>query len=101
MQRRVERRFIFTQLSAIPIFFGAMIGVILLVLRPLLRLFEIRLDAPAVLDVRLIVVIVLFSIALSIAAILAFCAGRLFLVWIGLLSAEEAQGYPYSKPWER
>lgn len=99
MRRRVEKRFVFTQLSAVPIFFGALMATGFFVFLPLVRLFEVDLDAPA--DAKLIVVLVLFGVALLVAVSAAWYAWRRFLVWIGLLSAEEAEGYPYSEPWKR
>jgi hypothetical protein len=71
----------------------------LILVVPLARLFG---SAPASLgDVPAFLGAILFIGAMGVAVPTALYAWRLVLMCLGLLSREEAKGYPYSKPWAR
>jgi hypothetical protein len=97
MLDHIEKRFIFTQLSAVLIFCGAL-WVTLLVVVPLWHLLGLSPDSRA--DFRLLLALVLLLIALAGFVTGFWFAWRLLLVRMGMLSAREARGYPYSKPWK-
>ena len=98
MRQRIERRFLFTQLSAVFVVTGAMILALFLVV-PLARLFGLAPGGLA--DVPAFPGAALFIGAMVVAVPIALYAWRLLLIRLGLLSRREADGYPYSKPWER
>jgi hypothetical protein len=84
--RRNHLRFLFSQLSAITVFL-----VVLFVGVFLLRGLGVHPTGWFVLGVVAGLVLV--------SALTTALWGKV-LVWLGVLSAEEARGYPYSKPWE-
>jgi hypothetical protein len=93
--RRNRLRFLFSQLSAIPVFLSA-------VLAGVFVLWELRACAPArPPEWAVLVAIVAVGAGLALLSALAMALWGKMLVCLGVLSAEEARGYPYSKPWER
>jgi hypothetical protein len=97
MRRRIEKRFVFTQLSAVLIFCGALWVALLVVMR-LWHLLGLTPDSAE--HFRMVPGLVLLLIVLAGFVTGAWYAWRVLLVRLGLLSAEEAKGYPYSKPWK-
>ena len=95
--RRSRIRFLFTQLSA-PVVWFSTVGIVGLLL---VREF----DALSWVDERpgsLLQVLGIGAVGAVIAfvGVLAMVAWGRLLVMIGLLTKEEARGYPNSKPWE-
>ena len=98
MRRRIEKRFMFTQLSAIVVGCGAM-WVALMLIVPLSRVFGF--SPGGLVDVPVLPGVLLFLLAMAVVVPAAWYAWKWLLVCVGLLSRREAEGYPYSKPWER
>jgi hypothetical protein len=98
MRQRIEKRFYFTQLSAVLVGTGALLLALYLVV-PLSRLFGLAPGGLA--DVPVLLGLCLFIAAMVVVVPTVFYAWRLLLVRLNLLSRSEANGYPYSKPWER
>jgi hypothetical protein len=95
--RRSRIRFLFAQLSAFVAFFVS-VGIVLLVLG---RVFDLRSWASewpgSAIQMAGVVGAVVAVGCIGMLAVVLW--GRL-LVAIGLLTREEARGYPYSRPWE-
>jgi hypothetical protein len=91
--RRYLRRFLFTQLSAIAVFCSALLlGAV--VVKGVVGPIATQARGWSTLNV----VVVLGMVGLAFVAMALW--GKV-LVWLGVLTAEEARGYPYSKPWEQ
>jgi hypothetical protein len=92
--RRYPFRFLFSQLSAIAVFAAALlVGAVALrtVFAP-----------PGAQATGWSAVATMTALAaLFVFAVLAMFLWGKVLVRLGVLTAEEARGYPYSKPWER
>jgi hypothetical protein len=89
---KAEPRFYFSQLSALAVIGVAFLGWCLIV-----RSIFGPIDSDA---------IGAFGLLAFLVGTFVFCSAaiglwRLLLVRLGLLSREEARGYPYSRPWER
>ena len=90
MRRPFEKKYLFTQLSA-PLV--GSVGVFLLI-----RLFHSVADFNSFSgNFKVLLTRALFLIGLMVFMVLW---GRI-LVWLGILTREEAKGYPYSNPWEK
>lgn len=94
MKSSYPKKFLFTQLSAPIIGFGSWFLVLFLIkdnLRSFLDSNSYSILLRISIYVGLFIVVVLGSILIW---------GRI-LVLLGILTKEEAKGYPYSKPWEK
>jgi len=91
-------RFLFTQLSALPVFFITM-GIVVLLLGRIIDLPSWLRERPGS-AMQVLGLIVAVS-AIGCVGILGMVLWGRLLVVVGLLAKEEARGYPYSKPWEK
>lgn len=90
--RRIPLRFVFTQLSA------PVVGCTMAILScEILKKTEILTLSTDMTSLQTLLFVVLLLAALIMYMILW---GRVLVV-LGALSKEEAQGYPYSRPWEK
>jgi len=92
-----NRRFVLTQLSAIPVVCGAVIvsgWITKLLFAPIIHEIVILHPSRALIPVSALVIE-----ALILTYIGLWVWGR-FLVVAGILTSKEAKGYPFSRPWE-
>lgn len=89
---KAEPRFYFSQLSALAVIALAFLGWCLIV-----RTSFGPINSDAIGALRLGA----FLVGAFVFCVAAIVLWRLLLVRLGLLSREEARGYPYSRPWER
>lgn len=94
MKASCPKKFLFTQLSAPIIGFLALFLVLILTKEHFRVFFTLE---PLSLFLKVGVVIALFLFVLLGSM---YVWGRV-LVRLGILTKEEAKGYPYSKPWEK
>jgi hypothetical protein len=73
--------------------------VALMLIVPLSRVFGF--SPGGLVDVPVLPGVLLFLLAMAVVVPAAWYAWKWLLVCVGLLSRREAEGYPYSKPWER
>jgi len=88
MKKRIGK-YLFTQISGL---FVALISVFVLILL-------IRKIQPSLLDLADLLSISIFMIFFLSVLIGSMILWGKLLVFVGLLTEEEAKGYPYSKPW--
>ena len=93
MRKAYPRKFIFTQISAPFVGFAGVFLTIFI----LNRLHWIP-DPKTEPNLIKILIIVILFITVLIGSMVLW--GRI-LVMLGILTEEEAKGYPYSKPWEK
>ena len=89
---RIEGRFFFSQLSALAVIALAFFGWVAIVKSTFGPLRVVTVGG--------------IGVVLFLMGAFVFCAAcvfvwRLLLVRLGFLSSEEAQGYPYSRPWTK
>ena len=87
-----EPRFYFSQLSGLAVIAVAFIGWCLIVR---------SIFGPINSDAIGAVILAAFLVGALVFCAAAIGVWRFLLVRLGLLSREEARGYPYSRPWER
>jgi hypothetical protein len=88
MKKRIGK-YIFTQSS------GVVVGLILVYLLILI----IRKLRPSLLDFTDSLSIIVFTICVLLAFVFIMTLWGKVLIAVGLLTKEEAKGYPYAKPW--
>ena len=97
MKNWVSPRFLFTQLSALLVFVGTMSVAGILLVRSLGWSDSLRQRPASGWEVVQIVGAVVGLGAVGLTATVLW--GKLLVV-VGVLTKEEARGYPYSRPWE-
>jgi hypothetical protein len=91
---KIERRFYFSQVSALIVIFLASFAWI-----GMAKVVIASLETPAHPSVSLRIAVLLIGAPLFCA--LAVRLWRSFLIYPRILSREEAHGYPYSRPWRQ
>jgi hypothetical protein len=94
---RSQGRFVFTQFSAI-VAFLVTVGIVVLLLGRVVDLESWARERPSS-EMQVLGVSVACA-AIGCVGILGMVLWGKLLVVIGLLTKEEARGYPYSKPWQ-
>jgi len=89
--RREHRKFIFTQIS----------GVIIGLTSPFVLILLVKYLYPSVLTFKSPLYTLIFSLIWMLALVGSIILWGRLLVILGVLSKEEAKGYPHSKPWEK
>jgi hypothetical protein len=94
-RKKIHGRFLFTQLSAIPVFVG-----ISLLCSWLVKPWLEPLNSPST-QKNEIVIPILASVSIWVIMIVVgwWIWSRLLVLW-GFLTLKEVKGYPYSRPWE-
>ena len=90
MKRSFHKKYLFTQLSAPVVGFA---GVFLLI-----QYMHSVLDFNFT---RTLFHVIFFGIVFIIVLMSFMILWGRILVWLGILTREEAKGYPYSKPWDK
>ena len=94
---KTKRKFLFTQLSAVIVICGAMIAsawVVKWIVVTTIQEIENLRGSSAIAPV-----LALGAVWLALTGVTVWAWGKL-LVMMGILTPEEAKGYPFSRPWE-
>jgi H+/Cl- antiporter ClcA len=94
-KRKPYPRFIFTQIS------GVIVGLVVAFIAVYLSYTRMKYIFESNNDHFPLFPVMLVSIAFVVTVIGSMKLWGLLLVKTGILSKEEAKGYPYSKPWEK
>jgi hypothetical protein len=94
MMSRSQGRFLFTQVSALVVFFVT-VGVVVLLLGQAVDLAAWARERPG--SASQVLAVVAAVAAVACIGILSMALWSRFLVLMGFLTKEEARGYPYSK----
>jgi hypothetical protein len=94
MKKTCPKKFIFTQLSAPIMGFAGFFFILKIVKEFFPTLFDLE-SGSFFYNGAVFITLLLFGL---LGSMLVW--GRI-LVYLGILTKEEAKGYPYSKPWER
>ena len=89
MKNKINRKFVFTQISALPIAFGGVFSSLYI-----LREFNLIENFKDIKD------IVIFIVAFLSGIFIPWKLWSVLLVKVNVLTKEEARGYPYARPWE-
>jgi hypothetical protein len=94
MKSRYPKKFLFTQLSAPIVGFGSWFLVLILIKDKLRSLIDSNFYS---IFLKISIYIVLFIFVVMVSMLIW---GRI-LVLLGIMTKEEAKGYPYSTPWKK